>query len=1230
MRFKPIIFEKVKSKAFIGDARPHGRVTVEPLWNLRSTDPAYGSSERGPYRWFQDVDDSGVHWEVPNIKSISWDRSDSQDLATCDITLFNMWHESNGTTPELAGQVGAPGYFWPKRGLEINRWDQIEGTGSFRKDGFWDPYFSWSNVRVPYAKLQTWEGYGGHSTPSNFRSIDQCIDDDNLLLTGTWLIKSITAGSGGEMVLNCLDMGRLLLEQSCFPPTVPSAIYPLEYYPAGKTAFDSVWGPTPKAATSAGSQGEVRTVYANSSLDALFGWNTVVDGHTGVHSNDGNWQTFSISNATATPTENVWFEFDVNQEISKLSLKAWAGGYDCYISVTDSGDNWLGADDIPGTSFKYIHKANIPLNIPDNQEPVVNIEIPAGVLTDGKVNIRKLRLTFRNLYYYGGSDVNKYRAGIRDLIVYRQGEMVDPYEIDYGALPTTTSMAAHPTRGYWIVDLSGNVHGFGDAADYDSTAFGQIPIASAVDSLGNGPRTDWGGTINANKVFGLAGQVDGKGYWAVDKVGHVYAYGSAVHYGEFLVEFPPGDLQWGHDTVSCNGIARTCTGLGYWVIYTDGTIKGFGDAAGIGPAGDRVPTTPLSDFLTALNPRFDYQSRLQGITSHPHKLGFWGVSRAGEVFSYGDVENYGGLVNLVYNPGLANSWALPAVTVSTIEATASGNGYWIADFGGNIGGFGDAIGKGPVSIYGVAGTDEGLQVVYDDSLALDDDFSAFRSLIYDVARDPDGTGFWVLIADGSVAAYDAEFWGQPSYEGKSGYRWHDGNFNGEWSSILRELCLWAGFTFYDASIASDEPGLFGEIESTGIYTDTIVTADKFDKRPLLDIIKELCEVVAYKFSIREDGGVKITSPNMWRSGNWDEDGARIYVDSGTYDRIDENDVGAVEFVPIVDELVDMLGFSATLDSESMRSEIIIGTDMPSAKDPSLTNFIRFTPRSGTEEVAPGIQTLRNIPRVGLWISQIFTNPEEMALMAELISLYAWFSERTASTSCVANPCLQVGDQIKLYERYTSESFNHYISGINSSHDLQTGVWTYSLTTHWLGDKDHWVITANAALTGETDRFIEISERLDRWQQITGKNLEQGALANGENKDMILLFGEFGKTVYPIGGSDWVVEGTLSVEKEFDELRIDLKTLSAPLGSTVTLSIDLGASLVVSHTYTYVGETHTFTGIGNDGSSTTYTFTLTGTPSSTGSGNISISTPSGVAPASFSDSCLVVNTDTVLP
>lgn len=1197
MRFYPSILEKVRSGQFFGSSKPIGRVSVEPLWNLNQTPPSYGGSNRGPYRWFQDTADSGVEWEVPNIKNISWDRSESQDIATCTITLYNMWHEGNLEQQELVGQLGKPGYFWPKRGLEVNRWGQIGGTGSFRKDGFWDPNFSWQNVLIQYGMIRTYEGYGGHPTADNFKSIQDNLDDENVLITGTWLIDTVTAGSNGEMVLNCKDMGKLLLEQICFPPTIPSGLYPLDYYPAGKSAFDSVFGPKPKTGVSPGSQGEVRSIYFDSSLDVAQTiasgspvYDLDIDGHYGSHSNDGNWNTYSLSEAHPLPGSSpVWWEFTIEQGISKMSVKAFAGGYDCYISILRGGV-WLdGIGATPGSGIPYVTKVGIPAAIPDNQEPVVNIEMPASLFAPGATTFVAdlVRVTFTNLYYSGiPNDIGQqYRGGIRDILFYREGAKADPYSPDFTTIPWTFSMAAHPTRGYWIVDADGSVYGFGDAADYDSTAFGTVPLAATSGH-------------SDNQSIGMCAHPDGKGYWVLDRMGHVYAYGSATHHGEHVVAWPGTDV-WGEDGLAAWDIAPTYTGNGYWVCYGDGTIKGFGDAT---PTDITLPWTDVDIFMnTVVDDKWLIQHQANGIAGHPTKMGFWVTTGCGEVYAYGECLQYGQLDQRVYNRGMADEFRLAKTEFTrSIESTASGNGYWVAFGSGHIAAFGDAVGQGPTFVYPDNNPD--INVPIDETNI--QDWSFFRALVWDIARDPDGTGFWILVADGHVGSYSAEFWGEPGYNGLTGFRWHEGNFDGDFSTIISELLAWSGFTFYDSS--ATEVDIFGAIESTGIKTDTIIAADKFDKRSILDIIKELCEVVAYRFLIQEDGSVKISSPNIWRSGNFDVDGIRIYVDGDTYNRVESTDPDAVEFIPIIDEEIDMFEYSTTLSSESMRSEIIIGNDVPDPKNPSSTAFVRHTPRSGSEQVAPGIKMLRDIPRVGMWISQLWQNTEEMQLMAELISLNAWFAERTSTATCVANPCLSLGDQVKFAERNTSEYNIHYISGINSNNDLDTGVWTYNLTSHWLGDADNWVITANqndAPVDGY--HYIQISERVDRWQQATARGLERGGQANGSITDLFSFDGQFVLSNQALSEENWEFYGELTLNtRGTPQIRLD--TLTSPLGGSALMKIYQGSSLIITKELTPDNLYHALPEMGVDNTSTTFLYVIEGVPSVTGNGVLGLS------------------------
>jgi hypothetical protein len=55
--------------------------------------------------------------------------------------------------------------------------------------------------------------------------------------------------------------------------------------------------------------------------------------------------------------------------------------------------------------------------------------------------------------------------------------------------------------------------------------------------------------------------------------------------------------------------------------------------------------------------------------------------------------------------------------------------------------------------------------------------------------------------------------------------------------------------------------------------------------------------------------------------------------------------------------------------------------------------------------------------------------------------------------------LQVDDQIMIHERTSSDSFYHLITAISSEHDNETGEWTMTLNTMWLGDtpEGRWTI-----------------------------------------------------------------------------------------------------------------------------------------------------------------------------
>lgn len=1233
MRYNKDLFDLIDSGNFTGSNRPSGRVTIEADWQLNTTNngPNWGNSIRGPFRWWQNSANSQTEHELPNIKSINIDRSISQDIATCTIEIYNQWHDDNGATPEDLDQLGKPGFFWPGHGTTTAaqaRWNQSPSQGAYLKNGSWDSGFDWEAALVPYGLLRTYQGYGGESL-----SLSQAITQNKVFITGVWLIETVSANTSGMLTLACKDIGKLLIDQLVMPPLIPSALHPLEYVPDGKSAFDSYWEPKAKTGVSPASQGRVPMVYHSSSAGVRYNATATSDPtvytHKPSHAVDKRDDTYAISYGFAAPnTTNEWFQFQtqggVGKTIDQIDIRPWAGGYTCYLSL-HNGTSWLGSTTIPslsgdvtGTNINYVTKVTIPYAIPDGKELKTSISVPSAYTG---TNILYYRLTFTNHYYgnFSGQTTDKYRCGIRETVAYIKNAKASGWTNPTSDDPWTYSMAAHPTRGYWIMDDSRNIYEFGDAVDYTSSING-----SAAPLTANG---------QSNNSVAMAAHPSGNGYWVLYRNGYVEAYGAALRYTTYGGYYDCSHLTslgadlWGAQGLQAFDIAPTYTGNGYYVVLGNGRVYAFGDATstagmtnyvGDGTRFDR-PTTQVDSFMqnipiTILVPAdnplgftrqdvYTYATCRRGtsVTAHPTQLGFWVTSASGEVSAVGTT-HHGQLVNRVYNAGGANSFRLtPHEMTHAIRSTTTGKGYWIAFGSGHIAAFGDAMGQGPTDIYG---ENPSLELNIPDNEI--QDWSFFRAIVWSLAPDPDGSGFWLLAADGSVGHYNAEFWGQPGYYGMSGYRWFEGNYE-SYEDIIKELLLWAGFLLYNASQPSnEEPPVYGGIESMGIPSDAHLKPDKFDKRTIIDIITELKQIVGYSFWIDETGSATLTSPNWWQAGNLDENGVRIYVD-GDGEQVNYGDPGATLFIPEINETLNLIDYTAQLTGESLRSEIIIGNNQPDYRNPASTGYVRHYPSSATADIRPGVPALRNILKPAMWVSEGWANTEEMQLMAELINLQIWFSQRTGSATIAGNPLLSINDQVTILERNTSEVFLHYVRGVNSTMDLDTGVYTMTLTTNWLGSDDDWVITTAAPTSPDK---IQITNRVDRWQSNLGLGLSSGL--GSTNQDLIIsIGGGFVSTTTPYDPDaemqyqqDWIFRGTIDASNGIDDLSITVLQWSANLGAaTLTIGSDL-ATPVDTMSLSYAGQV-AYPGTITDLDPGSYEFTVTGTPQDVGNAVISL-------------------------
>lgn len=1223
MKELPVIKEIIENGYFVGDNKPSARVTVEPYWQLHSTDDQYGGAQRGPYRWFQSVDGEAWEVEVPNIKMVDWSRSIDQPIGTCNISMYNQWHQDANEVPELATTLGQPGYFWFDRGsetdpesIQVSRWNQSIAVGAKDKDGEdvlddGQP-FSWQNVLVPNALIRTYEGYGGQDL-----SINAAVAAGKITKTGTWLVDRITASTDGVLRIECRDVGRLLQDQRLFPPLVPSHLYPLEYQPPGSPGWDSPWQPVPQ--TAGGVQpyqammAFVPLSYMSSSIAVRMGdsdtSNSVVDGHYVNQCFDGNEDTWAWSPATAGPKDHVdYWQFatrtGLGYDCNQITIKPYGGGYTMYVSVSTDGSTWVAnglgtqipvgseASGLDGaTAINYVAKFPVPKAVP-GEERTITYDLPTTY------DMTHLRLTFR----YHDLTEGGYRVGLRDVMAMNTYAYLGAQLHSLTSLDFATDIASHCYSGWWACSNLGKVW-----TSHDLPTPNADPTKGPV-NYGNAAE------VPSNPVIAIAAHPDGTGYMLLRADGDIHFFGDAPDYGmvnEFGYNPSSGPL--GAYSLKATGITYNHDGTGYWVIYSNGVVHGFGSVGGL--TYTVLPESAENIFMEAYTtgwPMRWLQKRGTAIASHPTKMGFWATDGNGRVWAYGECQHHGEYVHRTYASGSANQFTLSynGEYVDTIEPTSTGDGYWLISGSGRIGQFGDAVGRGPIDLY-AGRRNNSVPINPYEQPSPEVLKSLYRSLFQGICRMSGDAGFYVVVGGGDVAAYSNDWWGNPGFWGKGGYKWHEGLYD-DYADIWNELLAWSGFTLGPPGGASLPPGgwgaepddmpIHGAIESTGINADSKISLAQLDKKTVLDVITMLKEVVGYVMFINDEGGVHIESPNWWKSGNFITTGSsRIWTSE----------------IPVIDERLTMLNYSATMEADVILYEIITGSTEPLFSDPTRTSFYRFNPPNFTSVIKEGwsnVSLSRNIVKTMSFGNAVFTSAEEQKLMAELIALHAFFAQRTGSATIVGDPSIQINDQVKFIERNTAEAYIHYVRSVKSNIDLDSGAYTMNLSTNWLGtDDDNWVITRDNVVDPLTR--VAISERLDAWQTIAGHGFESGQLGTGVVADRLTLV--LNNPVAVMVDEEWEWTGTLIVGgATVTAVQISLEGYTDSVLGEFVLTID-----GTDYDYTYLGHTETI-GELDVGA---YAITMTGTALAPGNGNLTLRA-SGAGSSVASGSLFVSSTD----
>jgi hypothetical protein len=191
----------------------------------------------------------------------------------------------------------------------------------------------------------------------------------------------------------------------------------------------------------------------------------------------------------------------------------------------------------------------------------------------------------------------------------------------------------------------------------------------------------------------------GLGYWLVASDGGVFNYGNAGFFGS------TGGTHLNKPVV---GVAPTPDGKGYWLVASDGGVFNYGDAGFFGSAGG----VPLNKPIV-------------GIAPTPDGGGYWLVASDGGVFNYGDAGFFGSAGGVPLNKPIVG-----------IAPTADGKGYWLVASDGGVFNYGNA---------GFFGSTGGVPL---------------NKPIVGIAPTPDGGGYWLVASDGEVFNYgDAGFFG---------------------------------------------------------------------------------------------------------------------------------------------------------------------------------------------------------------------------------------------------------------------------------------------------------------------------------------------------------------------------------------------------------------------------------------------------------------------------------------
>jgi hypothetical protein len=958
--------------------------------------------------------------ELPNLAHVKWDRDTDQPIGTCTLTFYNTEPLAIGATPIDSYTFDQPGYFTYSRGTNAD--------GSLN---------GWKDLLIPDRLIRTYAGYG-------FDPNVGPEDDAHLTPSGVWIITEVQYTTDGMIEVQCSDVGRSLIDHICFPPVVPWAEYPLEWTHHYQVANPDVISPTDSWITPKYDTDSNKPYIGSGITDAgqpYVSSTGSVHGHDGKDAFDGDVNSYwlSVGNRPdwSSAYEYIQGRFATARNVHGVRVNVHGGPYKVYVSIY-SGGAWKGSKKIPYRAREVDTNADIKFvysfSIKKGENKIVKLP---KVFT----GVTKIRLTFSHLWDSGIGTNYRYRAAVQGMAV--------------SALVNQS--------------VDGGTHTEGNYDDY--CADDQTEIFTQRGWLTQDEVQVGDQTLAIDPETGLSGWQTIDSIFRKHRKREMVQRESSVHSS---VTTP--DHRW-----------LIKDHLGRWTWRTSETLKHGHSIPLTAPRSDHPTVAKYDDALVELAAWFwtEGWTVTQGgcvnaclaqsrrvnpahcdrIEAALHALAGPAARRDGRKGSWRMRERGDGVVT--YGLGQDLTKALLAVAPGKVPTPEFMTSLTQAQLGLYIETSIDADGWRKKDKRFISQSSEERIRAFEFACAL--------AGIGTSVHESRGTWLMTLLAHKQFrpsltketrVQYDGIIW-CPTLRHHNWLARRNGKvyFTGN-TDIVKWFCAWGGLywptngflTQTDGGIQSLPPAssdpvfpsvpggrVWGDFEQTGTYGPEPLTIDVFDKKPLLDCISYVRDIVGYTFFIDETGGVIWRQPNFWSVGNY-----LTPLVGGPV-----NGARTTE-TPTLDETTILLDLTTKLSSQNVRERIFVGN--------VVGNYGAVV--SGFNPAPSGLR------RVSGWTDQRFANSAECRKMADLIAIRQMFAYRQNSVTIAATPKIQVDDQVRIVESVTGENYLHYVKAISSEWDLASGRWTYDLTTYWLGTSfpDQWAFDPST-LAAETQEYI---------------------------------------------------------------------------------------------------------------------------------------------------------------